>query len=103
MYEWEDWRYLYRKFIYAETSGPTNDISHILKCSHGKVYEQKIPLLSEIASDTLKYEESKEAIKEMLLVTFNLTHRQCLTQKEFQGYKFTLIVSYLLNFIYQLV
>ena len=79
MEEWEDWRYLYRKFINASTSEP------IRAEKEYEAYDQKIDLLSEISSNSIRYTDVNDIIQKMILLTFNHTHGQSLTHSEFLG------------------
>ena len=79
MDEWEDWRYLYRTFIFASISEPVRITKEY------EEWDQKIELFSEISNDSICYEDLKAIIQETIVLTFNYTHGQSLNAREFLG------------------
>ena len=79
MKDWEDWRSIYGKFIFASISEPTRILNEF------EAWDQKIDLLSEITSDFISYSDLNDIVQELFLLTFNYTHGQYLTQTEFLG------------------
>ena len=82
---WEDWRYLYREFINASTSEPKRAGMWEYGKNEYDEYNQKIDLLSEISSDSIRYTDVHDIVLEMILLTFNYAHGQSLTHSEFSG------------------
>ena len=87
MDEWEDWKYLYRTFIFASISEPLRITKDY------ETWDNKIELFSEISSDSISYEDLKAIIQEIIVLTFNYTHGQSLKAREFLG-------SFLYYYIY---
>ena len=89
MVEWEDWKFIYRHFIYANISRPSCNERFWdrvgVKTDSTLKINARIDLFDEITSDLLNYEDTISIIRDIFLLTFNYIHGQALTLAEFSG------------------
>ena len=83
--DWEDWNFIYRKFIYATISSPSCPDTFWLQLGAKKEWDLKIELFTEIMSDSLSYEDSIDIVEVIFQLTFNYIHGQTMTLSEFSG------------------
>ena len=83
--DWEDWNFIYRKFIYATISPPSCPDTFWLQLGAKNEWDLKIELFTEIMSDSLSYEDSIDIVEVIFQLTFNYIHGQIMTLSEFSG------------------
>lgn len=70
MANWEDWRYVYRKYIIADISSPTRIPEEYKNSNH------QIKLFSELYRADVEHTDCMEIIRLTMLPTFNYIHQQ---------------------------
>ena len=81
MVELEDWKYRYKRRMYANISSPTK----IKKGYEENLYDKKIGLFSYISNDSNSYNDTTYVVEKMLALTYAFIHNQALESQDAEG------------------